>query len=466
MSNRLVSSVFLASLKAQYEEFSKYAETSLVDEWLEKKNYEYKSYGKEAIERATWGRELNLPRGMITPYCLKTPCYCFGRTPDDRGYNKHSRTDHISAYYDLIHLFWTGYFQFLKALDKGDEKIIITFANEATSLIRIPKSAKNDSMINEKNKKDVMIAFVGIYALHLLMTDERTISTKCRIEAVRLWKKVDPETKFADFRLWYYDDLGYNEGKPNLLPSSFDPGHLPDKVYGQHEFYENKKIQELFGNPYIDCDRFPLGLKLLLANHKNELIQIVESFLRLHISEKFVVRFLYQIIELDDETLSLIFGEKASYRNKGVISEIDDELNHLGVETLRQMVVSLRQKTKDDQEKTNDLEMKLQKTNQSYASTLYQFTRLKIMLSEKSDYKGYFKILGFNTITPHSEIKSLLEIHYRYFSLQYHPDKSGDPELQKLLNEAVEVFRDSEKWAQYVAECDEISTQITNKMFH
>lgn len=471
MSAPLVSSAFIDDLKAQYEVFAKFAETPLADRWLGEKvkGWDPRSYSDEAIEKATWSRDFLIPKGMIFPHALKTSCECFGNTPDDK-YDQYRRRNHVSAFYDLLHLFWVGYFKFLEALNLGNEKQLTDFISEATKLVTIPKTADSsyNSHISRKNKDFVLTAFVGIYALHLLMIDDKIISTRCRIEAIRLWKKIDPEMKFTEISLWYYKEDNWNRGGPNLLPSSFDPNHLPNKFYTEREFGENAEIQRLFGD-YRREQRITSGLKMLLTDHKAELIQVMEAMLRLDVHHKFLIQFLYQIVDLEDGTLALIFGEKASYRNKGVVSTVDDELNHLGPETLRVMVSALREKNKELESSKKKMEEKLtaeaEKYRQAYTSNLREFTRLKIMVSGGADHKGYFFILGFLTIHMYSHIKLLLEAHYRQFSLLYHPDKSGNDEKQKLLNEAVEVFRDEDKFNQYVAECQMIVDQKTNRMF-
>lgn len=453
-SKSLVPSDFTANLERQYAVLAAFAETNLVNKWLGKSVTSRSTcYSSKANEDADMSRKFFVPEKMIVPSILRTSCRCFGHTPSKTTdfYYQKSRSDHISAFYDILHLFWIGFFQFLKALNTNDSKILTSFITEATSLVRVPVSGNGDSqvIISQQNKADVLVAFVGIYALHLLMTPETTISTRCRIEGLKLWVAADPEFKFAEFHYsrWYDDTLDPHQGRPNILPSSFNPGHLPDQVYNTRDIQANSRIKELFGNPFVDSERLASGFKSMLTNHKAELIQVAEGFMRLRINsaEKYFMRLLAQILQLDDGTLGLIFGEKASYRNKGMVSEITDELNHLGAEALRLMVVELRKKNQS-------VEKELANEHRSLRTMTRDLLFLRIW-NNGGDHKGYFTILGFTISQPYSTIKPLLEFHYRHLSLQYHPDKTGDGRLQTQLNEAVEVFRNESKFNRYLEEC-------------
>jgi hypothetical protein len=61
-----------------------------------------------------------------------------------------------------------------------------------------------------------------------------------------------------------------------------------------------------------------------------------------------------------------------------------------------------------------------------------------------NDPKGYFGILGLHpnafTGLDESQIRSLLARNLRIYSHQNHPDKGGDAEKMKLLNEAYNFF--------------------------
>lgn len=83
------------------------------------------------------------------------------------------------------------------------------------------------------------------------------------------------------------------------------------------------------------------------------------------------------------------------------------------------------------------------------------------MISDESDYKGYFKILGFSPATGSSQVKCFLEIHYLHLCSEY----QNNPEKLKLLNDAVEIFRDEEKLVQYVTDCSYKGRDVIDKMF-
>ncbi len=59
--------------------------------------------------------------------------------------------------------------------------------------------------------------------------------------------------------------------------------------------------------------------------------------------------------------------------------------------------------------------------------------------------KDYYKILGIQKNASADEIKRA----YRQLAQQYHPDKGGDPEKFKEINEAYQVLSDPQKRSQY-----------------
>lgn len=59
--------------------------------------------------------------------------------------------------------------------------------------------------------------------------------------------------------------------------------------------------------------------------------------------------------------------------------------------------------------------------------------------------KDYYKILGVSKNASADEIKKA----YRKMALKYHPDKGGDQEKFKEINEAYQVLSNSQKKAQY-----------------
>ena len=366
-----------------------------------------------------------LPKDMNHTHSLETCCNCFGPAPAEDFYTNKERREHISSFYNLLHLFWLGYFTFLDCINKLDLNILLYFINISNLLINIPITA-----INNKNKNFIIINFITIYALHILTIESKDISTICRIQAIKILKTMNVP---KPFNFWYSRD-----SIKNLIPSSFDSSYYPDKLYNKIEFYQNQKVLSIFGKLDQNINRFIIGLTTMLTDYKYELIQVLNSFLTLSILPNIVIDFLYRIIDLDQGCLTLIFGDRASYRNRGLVYQIQDEVNYLGSDILKIMVINLRGRNKD----------------------LQANTFLKLLTSDQADYKKYFLTLGFSIIQPYNQIKMFMEAHYKSLSLLYHPDKAGDIDKQKLLNEAIEVFRDEQKFNNYVSECNKIAYQL------
>lgn len=464
----LINQTFLNNVKNQYDVFARFTGVSLLGKEVDANMFACVCYNKEAMEKAKFGDPIFLPKNMNCPYALTTSCQCFGNTPND-SFQTYERVFHITYFYNILHLFWLGYFLFLDALNSKNQNILITFINRATSLIKIPRSVKSCAQIGDHNKEYAVAAFVGIYALHILTTENKEISTLCRIEALRLWKNVDTGKNFTKFSLWYCCEK-YDKEHKQLLPSSFDPTYFQDKLYSQTELYKNEKMISIFKDfaPYSNRDsaNFVTGLKTLLTDYKHEVIQLVNSFLRLDIYCNLVIEFLYQIIDLDNENLTLIFGEKSSYRNKGLVYEITDELNHVGPDMLKIMIINLRQKNKELEETNAKKETELDKVKNAYFLNLFPLLVQRILISLEGDCKHYFAILGFSITQPYSQIKIFLEKHYKSLSLLYHPDKTGESEKQKLLNDAIAIFRDEVKFNLYIDECKRVASRIALELIN
>jgi len=69
-------------------------------------------------------------------------------------------------------------------------------------------------------------------------------------------------------------------------------------------------------------------------------------------------------------------------------------------------------------------------------------------MSQSDSNKDYYSILGAAEDAPRSEIDRL----YKRLAVQYHPDRGGDEEEMKSLNEAYGVLRDDKARAAYDAE--------------
>ena len=438
----VVSQKFVDSLTTQYRKFAQFALTNLVDPCLKPPaTFVYYGYNATAIKEGTNSRAFFLPADMMLPVVLRNACLCFGKAPDESSdYElQHERIMHVSAFYDLVHLFWVGYFQFINALNVRDSSELHKFLSEARLLIKIPRTAnmQNKTYINHQNKDNVLVAFVGVYAMGLLMTEDKTISTRFRVKAIKLWRDIDTGFHFAKFDNWYGDGSYLN-----ILPSSWDPDHRPDKLYTKAEIQCNPSVKEIFGDPFSDIEKLPDGLELLLRDHQRELVQVAEAFLRLNIfaCQGNIVKLLFAAADAGMEARGTIFGEKASYRNKGFVSAEDVRLDYRTESDLKKMIADLRHENTRLKERH---EAKIRALLQIHAGIFGNF-----------DYKQYYSILGFSPLQSYNNINILLEVHYRKLSLEYYLDKNDSQTKLKLLSEAYEVFHNYDKYHEYFHECE------------
>lgn len=104
------------------------------------------------------------------------------------------------------------------------------------------------------------------------------------------------------------------------------------------------------------------------------------------------------------------------------------------------------------------LKEELERSRQLFRATNFHLRYAAEKESEAFDFKGYFSILGFSQFQFWEDIRPFLEAHYRIKTAQLHPDKTGNGDAQKLLNEAIEIFRDEQKFDKYTAECHNRAT--------
>ena len=444
-------------------------------------------YPKELIDRGSgfsmYLQEVKFPSTLRLPHELRGSCSCLGRTPSRSDWNR-DMEKHVSAYYDLLYWYSLGYVSFVIAVSKADYKEFGTLLEIIPRRIKLPSSVR-DGAIKETNLNKAIVGFVGLYFFSLFNNPDPRISTEARIEALHGFNHFDSGGKL--FRelgsLWYEveeNDCKLRNTHLNLLPSSFYQAYIPNQRLKRDDFLTNRELLKLFGNMSdwdTDKNRIAQGFMILLANYKLEYLQIVESFLRLDLHRDRALHALFSLLELDQNSLKLIFGEQASYRNGGKVNEGSD-LDSLDKEGLKATVLGLRALIAGMRQEQADLAQQnalLKSANHETTAKLRQ-TRLilnkyyerELLFSNHSlvDHKGYFQILGFTLLDSDEKIQKFLKSNYRTLSREYHPDRNEKDEANmQLLNNAYAFFQDPDALKQYRCEARQVAAEMVKDTF-
>lgn len=306
-------------------------------------------------------------------------------------------------------------------------------------------------------------------AIDAFISSDPALSTAARAQILSvLHQNFDSEKLVDSFER---NSLGFklpysakDEPVEDLIPRAFmkrpeEKGGTPHNDL----FLKNEKIQDVFrirlgyGN-LSDCMNFDAGLAVLLKQHPKETVQTLLSLMRISQSDgkiqKLALHALLNLSQLDPVQKNDFFGIKASYRTDinnqnqaGFQSRVggvtgvgagfgDDGLSALSADQLR---VRLRQ----THAYIELLEQKL--ADSASAAGVMQTPKTSF-----SDPKNYFRIIGLSPAVPEEDFEVLLTACYRTLARRMHPDKGGDAEKFKELQNAYEILLDPESRSRYL----------------
>ncbi len=468
--------------------------------------YDYKSkFSQNVLDKFNYSPSTDLfPQGIFYPSALgDTTTSFFGikniisyaSCDQPEKYKNFVDKTYLDAHLEFIKTYWLGYIAFLEELN-GKEGNWDAFTRRFESQLNIPdindpwiKVYYSEERVQNSNKHELLPVFLVHYSLGTFFHESNKISVAMRIKALMLWGKIDPQLDFfkqkSSYR--YGKTVLYQKKWKNLLPLSFDENLLEGQKITNWDFSSNITIASIFVNPRTQ-QSFHKGLQILFADYKQEMIQVMHSILQMESSQPsdagpMTLRFLLSITQSDDnELLGIILGEHASYRNKGRVTRIIDELPLLSKETLietvrhqkvqlkeKELLVGLAQKSlADEREQAKETLDRVVKSSSEHTKKLkkslisYQATLLLASYDPEADYAGLFRLFRVNTLLGFKENQDTIKWIFKIEAPKFHTDKhtnATDEEKQDLntqmasLIEGRDMLTNEITYQQYYNEC-------------
>jgi len=308
-------------------------------------------------------------------------------------------------------------------------------------------------------------------SIDALVSSDPALSTAARAQILSvLHQNFDPEKLATSFEK---NSLGFklpysvkDEPVEDLIPRAFmkrpeEKGGTPHNEL----FLKNEKIQDIFqirpGYGILsERMNFDAGLSVLLNQHPKETVQTLLSLMRIPQTgreiQKLALHALLNLSQLDPAQKGDLFGIKASYRTDiqnqnqsgfqsrvGGTTGVGAGFGHDGLDGLS--ADQLRTRLRQAHAYMNLLEEKLAANASVAGATQTHETSF-------SDPKNYLKILGLSPSVQEEDFEILLTACYRTLARKMHPDKGGDTEKFKELQNAYEVLSDPEKRFNYLNE--------------
>lgn len=332
--------------------------------------------------------------------------------------------------------------------------------------------------------------------LNILDHPSEEITPVGRLRALELLEIYSAKELAGGFRSEKYK-TGYYNGYDQLhiprLPHSFCSRE--ERLQANHKdiWKNNINIKKLIVRA---GDYGPIDWRATataITQKPEEAIQVLLLFMHSHELTEGALGILRSIPQLDRETLSRMFGERATFLIEHKIAQGMDieQLVKVGAgierdptksteeEQLKRLTPEeMLQKLRREQARVRDLEEELVYAEAQIAQLRWEQMQFenKIRRQEaelnhwragkkppeyqagtseidRLDPKGYYRILGlhpsFFEELSEEAIQKLIQSHYRVLAGVHHPDVGGSNEKMQLLNEAREVLRDPEKRKRY-----------------
>lgn len=430
------------------------------------------------------------PSGMLPPGILNMYThYLFSvrNVYDNKWPNDDRNTieeELLNAHLGIIRAYWRGYIAFLEELT-GTEGKWAEFEKNFSTEFSIPSfkdgvqysdNGSSQKRLQESNKHEILPLFVTHYSLGTFFQESYDIPISLRINALLFLKKFDPEFKHinpSNSRYSYEYTISSTEKFKNLLPETFDAGLIEDQEITSTCFFTNTKIAKIFGgtNQYHDWnqEKFQKGLLILLENHKQELIQVAHSLFKtldnFAAYKIMILKLLFNIAESQDpDLLNLTLGGHASYRNKGRITLILDDLPLLSKEILVDTARSQRKRITEMEASKIEEEQKFNAKITALKQELIEDKARYFLgsLHAKVDVNGWFRTFKINPLLSFEDNQETIKTVYKKLARDFHPDKNYDvTQAEKIeidnkmsqINNAYSILMDETTYNNYLNLC-------------
>ncbi len=439
------------------------------------------------------------PKHITIHSRLESPYECFSikyiTSYDEKDDNDGLVSTHeiiCDKYLDILQIYWLGYIAFLSELDGNDGDYDV-FLNKYCNKIPVQKDTgsypvsieyKNfifKPRLTENNRKEFLETFIVYYALDIWGSSCTDISTCTRLKALKLWKARDGQGELYPSNLCNYYVYGRGECKPtNLLPETFHPGMVENQEIECTDFINNKIIIKFIGPCYLlTVDKFATGLKSLLSEYRQEIAQILHSILRVdiysQIYRRIALRMLFELLDVDIDSKTLIFGLHASYRNKGRITKKFDDVESMGRDLLVQTVRTQREQLKQKEEEYTTLKTEYDRQIKTLKEShvFPMINNLICTYNSQVDYESWFGVLIINPLLPFHINSPIITANFRREITKWHHDKyenvsAEDKEQAKKhtqnLNIAYENLKEEDGYDNYQEECIRRALILARKM--
>lgn len=323
-----------------------------------------------------------------------------------------------------------------------------------------------------------------VYAvINILENSSEGITPIGRLRAIELLQLYPANELAEGFRSNKSKDQlynGYDRIHTRRLPYTFCSRE--ERLQPDHKeiWKNNQKIQQLLirdSNKRID---WRTTATALAEKAPEEAIQVILLLLHSHETTEGALAFLRSIPQLDSKTKSRMFSKKATFLIEHKLAAgIDDAVfeglgisdsagSNLSEKTTNKSLDELIQMLRRKELLAIDLEESLVTAEARGAELAWENIRLKEELSylrtgrvythqeipkasivEQLDPKGYYRNLGIHPQAfeglKEEEIQDLVLRHYRFYANKFHPDKGGNLEQMKKINEAYEILKDANK---------------------
>lgn len=284
---------------------------------------------------------------------------------------------------------------------------------------------------------------------------------------------------------------GYDRVHTPRLPYTFCSRE--ERLQANHKdiWEENPNIQKLIVKA---ADGWTIDWRAtataVISNKPEEAVQVALLFMHHYNLTEGGLAILQSVPKLDKETLSRMFGKKATFLiehklaqgmkvedlinegagiTKGVTSDLEEESlsredilkllrrERRGREDLKEELVRAEAKVSELMWEKMQADMLIQRQaeelNYWRAGQRPAKVQVESDVVDKLDPKGYYRLLRLHPAylkgLRGEEVQELIKRHYLFCASVAHPDKGGDTETMQLINEAYETLGDPKKRGEY-----------------